>query len=105
MYIGIKNNKVVFYSEQPINEEICVVDEVKKTDDKYMLSEDGTEYIPYDEEVVSKRKTKEQVANKENEYAMNRWQREIILAENSGASDYIRQKAQEIEVLAKKIRA
>lgn len=35
---------------------------------------------------------------------MNRWQREMILAENSGASAYSKNKAQEIETLAEQLR-
>lgn len=40
----------------------------------------------------------------EYEYNMCRWQREIILAENSGASQYTKDKAQEIENIALEIR-
>ena len=46
----------------------------------------------------------EQVIALENEYKMVRWQREIILASDSGASDYVKSKAQEIENLAEQIR-
>lgn len=46
----------------------------------------------------------EQVVKLEKQYQMNRWQREIILAQNSGASDYTKTKAQEIENLAKELR-
>ena len=46
----------------------------------------------------------EQVLSLENEYKMNRWQREIILAENSGASEYSKTKAQEIENIAEQLR-
>lgn len=46
----------------------------------------------------------EQVKAKEQEYHMNRWEREIILSENSGASEYSKAKAQEIEDLAKQLR-
>lgn len=45
-----------------------------------------------------------QLEEKEQEYQMNRWQREIILSHNSGASNYSKQKAQELENLAKKLR-
>ena len=47
---------------------------------------------------------KEQLIAKENEYQMNRWQRELILAENSGASEFNKNKAQELENLAEQIR-
>lgn len=47
---------------------------------------------------------KEQLEQKEKEYQMNRWQREIILSANSGASDYNKQKAQELENIAEQIR-
>lgn len=38
------------------------------------------------------------------EYQMNRWQREAILADGSLYSDYTKQKAQELEDLAKELR-
>ena len=46
----------------------------------------------------------EQVVALETQYQMNRWQREIILSENSGASEYTKAKAQEIETLAEQLR-
>lgn len=46
----------------------------------------------------------EQVEILERKYKMNRWQREIILADGSGASEYTKQKANEIEELAKDLR-
>ena len=46
----------------------------------------------------------DKVYNLEIKYNMCRWQRELILAENSGASDYTKNKAQEIENIAKDLR-
>lgn len=46
----------------------------------------------------------EQVTQLEKQYEMNRWQREGILAEGSLYSPYTKQKAQEIEDLAKELR-
>ena len=46
----------------------------------------------------------EKVEEKEKEYQMTRWQREIILAESSGASEYSKDKAREIEELARQLR-
>lgn len=46
----------------------------------------------------------EQVIALEQQYQMCRWQREMILAEGSSASDYAKEKAQEIEDLAEQIR-
>lgn len=40
----------------------------------------------------------------EQKYQMNRWQRELILAEGSSASNYAKEKAQEIEDLAEQLR-
>ena len=104
MYIGIKNGKIKFYSTEPIDMSIYVVDEVRETTDRYMLSEDGTEYIPYEENVINTRELKKELENKETQYGMNRWQREIILAEDSGASSYTKDKAQELENLAEQLR-
>lgn len=47
---------------------------------------------------------KNKVIDLEYKYNMCRWQRELILAENSQASDYTKQKAQEIEDLAQQLR-
>ena len=47
---------------------------------------------------------KNKVIDLEYKYNMCRWQREIILAENSGASDYTKTKAREIEDLAEGLR-
>ena len=46
----------------------------------------------------------EQVAKLEAETGLTRVMREMVLAENSGASEYVKGKAQEIEALAKELR-
>ena len=46
----------------------------------------------------------EQVAKLEAETGLTRVMREMVLAENSGASEYVKAKAQEIEELAKQLR-
>lgn len=46
----------------------------------------------------------EQVAKLEAETGLTRVMREMVLTENSGASDYVKAKAQEIEDLAKQLR-
>ena len=46
----------------------------------------------------------EQVAKMEAETGLTRVMREMVLAENSGASDYVKAKAQEIEDLATSLR-
>ena len=46
----------------------------------------------------------EQVAKLEAETGLTRVMREMVLAENSGASEYVKAKAQEIEDLAKQLR-
>lgn len=64
--------------------------------------------VSYDIVALTEEEKKENLKNKvsdlEYEYNMCRWQREIILAENSGASDYTKTKAQEIEDLAEGLR-
>lgn len=55
-----------------------------------------------EEEILEIKKQK--VIELEQKYNMCRWERELILAENSGASDYTKDKAQEIENLAKELR-
>ena len=46
----------------------------------------------------------EQVAKLEAETGLTRVMREMVLAENSGSSEYVKAKAQEIEDLAKQLR-
>ena len=47
----------------------------------------------------------EQVQALESETGLTRAVRELVLADNSGASDYVKGKAQEIETLAKELRS
>lgn len=48
--------------------------------------------------------TEEKVQDLETETGLTRAVRELVLADNSGASDYVKAKAQEIEDLAKQLR-
>lgn len=66
--------------------------------------EDKGEYYEIVEIIPHTPTLKEQLEKKEQQYQMNRWQREIILAEGSGASNYAKDKAQELENLAEQIR-
>lgn len=63
--------------------------------DYYEVVENAPEPEPTIEEIL---------IQKEQEYQMNRWQREGILAEGSLYSDYTKNKAQELENLAEQIR-
>lgn len=49
-------------------------------------------------------KIEEQVSKLEAETGLTRVMREMVLTENSGASDYVKAKANEIEDLAKQLR-
>ena len=51
-----------------------------------------------------RRELEEQVAEKEAKTGLIRPMREMVLAENSGASDYVKSKAREIEELAEQLR-
>ena len=66
--------------------------------------EDKGEYYEVVENVPYVSTLQEQVVALENQYGMNRWQREGILAEGSLFSDYTKIKAQEIETLAAQLR-
>ena len=48
--------------------------------------------------------TEEKVRALENETGLNRAVRELVLTDNSGASEYVKAKAQEIEALATELR-
>ena len=66
--------------------------------------EDKGEYYEVVENTPYVPTLQEQVVALENQYGMNRWQREGILAEGSLFSDYTKTKAQEIETLAAQLR-
>ena len=66
--------------------------------------EDKGEYYEVVENAPYVPTLQEQVVALENQYDMNRWQREGILAEGSLFSDYTKTKAQEIETLAAQLR-
>lgn len=98
-----------------VNEQTKQCDVGFGTDDKYYQSLgmskqdveqgfDGSWYIKGYAPAKPEPTTQEKVVALEKQYNMCRWQREIILSENSGTSDYAKQKAQEIEDLAKELR-
>ena len=62
------------------------------------------QYIIVENAPIPEPTIEEQVAKLEAETGLTRVMREMVLAENSGASDYVKAKAQEIEDLAKQLR-
>lgn len=74
------------------------------TEQEVEQSYDGSWYLKGFAPVKPEPSVQEKVVALEKQYKMNRWQRELILAQNSGASDYTKTKAQEIENLAKELR-
>ena len=87
--------KEIVYTEKPIydTENFKLVEILSEADDKI--------YVTYGSEQLTDEEKKQKLIDKvnqlEQEYNMCRWEREIILSENSGASEYTKTKAQEIE--------
>ena len=77
---------------------------IEETDKEYVLW--GGEWILKEEGEVlkSEQEKKFAVQSKEAETGLTRAVRELVLAENSGASEYVRKQAQEIEALAAPLR-
>ena len=73
------------------------------TNNAHIEAKDG-QYIIVDNPPIPKPTIEEQVAKLEAETGLTRVMREMVLAKNSGASDYVKAKAQEIEDLAKQLR-
>ena len=63
------------------------------------------QYVIVDNPAIPEPTLEEQVAQMEAETGLTRVMREMVLAENSGASEYVKSKAEEIEELAKQLRA
>ena len=102
MFLGYQNNKIVLVADtkKELENAPCMVfDEIVETDKNYFLH--NGEYVTEIPELT----IEEQVAKLEAETGLTRVMREMVLAENSGASDYVKAKANEIEDLAKQLRA
>lgn len=97
MYIGYK-----LYKTEKTNQKYA--DMAVWCNDNNATIEDKGEYYEIVAVIPHEPTLKEQLEQKENQYQMNRWQREIILAEGSGASEYNKAKAQELEDIAEQIR-
>lgn len=96
--------KEVEYTEKPEYDR-----ENEKLVETYREDIAGTTILVcYEIVALTDEEKKQRLINKvnqlEQEYNMCRWEREIILSENSGASDYTKTKAQEIEDLAQILR-
>lgn len=109
MFYIEQDNKIVLFDEDrnKLEKTISFMPqykdfEIKETDRPIENFEfaDTPEYIAKKEyqQIVNEVNTLEQ------QYNMYRWQREMILAEGSSASDYAKSKAQEIEDLAEQLR-
>ena len=68
------------------------------------LKEEGDFFLVVKTPASAEPTVSEQVAALEAQTGLTRAVRELVLAENSGASDYVKSKAQEIEVLAAPLR-
>lgn len=68
------------------------------------IEKQGEQYVIVANPPAPEPTVEEQVAKLEAETGLTRVMREMVLAENSGASDYVKSKAQEIEDLAKQLR-
>ena len=102
MFLRYQNKKIVLVAntkEELENAPCIVFDEIVETDKNYFLY--NGEYVTE----IPEPTLEEQVATLEAETGLTRVMREMILAENSGASDYVKAKANEIEDLAKELRA
>lgn len=101
MFLGYQNNKIVLVAdtkEKLENAPCMVFDEIVETDKNYFLH--NGKYVME----IPAPTTAEKVQALEQETGLTRAVRELVLAENSGASDYVRAKAQEIEALANPLR-
>ena len=74
-----------------------------KSGDRHIEQVDG-QYIIVANSSKSEPTAEEQVRAKEAQTGLTRAVRELVLAENSGASEYVKSKAQEIETLAAPLR-
>ena len=102
MFLGYQNNKIVLVAdtkEELENAPCMVFDKIVETDKNYFLH--NGEYVTE----IPEPTIEEQVAKLEAETGLTRIMREMVLSENSGASDYVKAKANEIEDLAKQLRA
>ena len=102
MFLGYQNNKIVLVAntkEELENAPCMVFDKIVETDKNYFLH--NGEYVTE----IPEPAIEEQVAKLEAETGLTRVMREMVLDENSGASDYVKAKAKEIEDLAKQLRA
>ena len=102
MFLGYQNNKIVLVAntkEELENAPCMVFDKIVKTDKNYFIH--NGEYVTE----IPEPTIEEQVAKLEAETGLTRVMREMVLTENSGASDYVKAKANEIEDLAKQLRA
>lgn len=103
MFLGYQNNKIKFYTEQPLDETLYNLDRVEETQDEYVL--DGDEYVLNDEEQQQKAQQKaiaQRVAELKEE--LNQLDLKSIRAIRSGDTEYIERYEAEAEELREQIR-
>lgn len=50
MYLGYQHGQIKFYTDVPLDVALCALDKIEETEDEYILSLDGTEYVKKDDE-------------------------------------------------------
>lgn len=75
-----------------------------KVGDRHIEQQNG-QYVVAANPPIPEPTTEELVAKMEAQTGLTRVMREIVLAENSGVSDYVKSKAQEIEDMAADLRS
>nr|DAN02675.1 MAG TPA: hypothetical protein [Caudoviricetes sp.] len=101
MFLGYQNNKIVLVAntKEKLENAPCIAfDKIVETDKNYFLH--NGEYVME----IPGPTTAEKVQVLEQATGLTRAVRELVLADGSGASDYVRAKAQEIETLANPLR-
>ena len=56
MYLGYQDDKIKFYTQQPLNETVYNITKTEETDDEYVL--EGDEYVLKDAEYIAKQLAK-----------------------------------------------
>jgi hypothetical protein len=87
MYLGYQNNKIKFYTEQPLDKVFYNLDKVEETQDEYVL--DGDEYVLNDEEYKEKQRQKEQERIAQLNMTRGDFIEGLILAQGKDENDII----------------
>lgn len=100
MFLGYQNNKIKFYTEQPLDETLYSLDKIEETSDEYVLVDDEYVLQGSEKDIENQKQQRKQEILKE----LDELDLKSIRAIRANDTEYIAEYEQQAEALREELR-